>query len=100
MAKLFVSCPMKDKGKVEIIAEQEYVLSKAQQKLKDPSLELVKSMRPDFASMHPLACLGHSLILLAGADYVAFGRGWEDARGCKIEHDCAEAYGIPILELN
>lgn len=23
---------------------------------------------------------------------------WQDARGCKIEHECAEAYGIQIIE--
>ena len=25
--------------------------------------------------------------------------GWDNARGCKIEHDCAIAYGIPVYYL-
>lgn len=100
MAKLFVSCPMRGKGSVEILAEQEYMLEAVKRKLGRTDIELVKSMRAEFASLHPLACLGNSLILLAGADFVAFGRGWEEARGCKIEHDCAEAYGIPIINID
>lgn len=26
-----------------------------------------------------------------------FRKGWEDARGCRIEHDAAVAYGLEIL---
>lgn len=26
-----------------------------------------------------------------------FCKGWEDARGCKIEHDAATAYGLEVL---
>ena len=28
---------------------------------------------------------------------VYFCKGWENARGCKIEHDAAVAYGLTIL---
>lgn len=28
---------------------------------------------------------------------VYFCKGWNDARGCRIEHAVATAYGIPIL---
>lgn len=100
MVKIFISCPMKGRDQTEILIEQERLLAKAQFKLQGQKVEMIKSMRPDFALLHPLACLGHSLILLSGADYVVFGDGWEEARGCRIEHDCAEAYGIPILDLD
>ncbi len=26
-----------------------------------------------------------------------FCKGWEDARGCRIEHDAAVAYGLEVL---
>ena len=29
---------------------------------------------------------------------VYFCKGWENARGCKIEHMCAEVYGLKIIE--
>lgn len=46
-------------------------------------------------------CLGRGLdrviSLIAAMDAVVFTDGWENARGCRLEHDCCEAYGIPIL---
>ena len=36
--------------------------------------------------------------LLAGADIAYFAKGWQDARGCKIENTCAIEYGIPVIE--
>ena len=35
---------------------------------------------------------------LAEADVAYFAPGWEDARGCRIEHQCAINYGIEIIE--
>ena len=45
----------------------------------------------------PLWFLGKSLELLSGADVAYFAQGWEDARGCVIEHDSALAYGIKSI---
>ena len=45
----------------------------------------------------PLWFLGKSLELLADADVAYFAPGWNDARGCIIEHDCAIAYGIESI---
>ncbi|MEG0517077.1 MAG: DUF4406 domain-containing protein [Cetobacterium sp.] len=46
----------------------------------------------------PLYLLGKSITLMAEADVVYFCKGWEKARGCKLEHACALAYGIDIIE--
>ena len=45
----------------------------------------------------PLWFLGKSLELLSGADVAYFAPGWEEARGCRIEHDCAIAYEIKSI---
>lgn len=42
--------------------------------------------------------LAKSIALLATADIAYFAEGWENARGCRIEHKCAEEYGINIVE--
>ena len=44
-----------------------------------------------------LDSLGRSLCLLATADIIYFNDGWKEARGCRIEHTCAEEYGIKII---
>ena len=45
----------------------------------------------------PMWYLGASIQLMSKADVAYFCRGWNDARGCKIEFECAEAYGVPTL---
>lgn len=45
----------------------------------------------------PLYYLAESLISMSKCDAVFFCDGWDNARGCIIEHDVAEAYGVDIL---
>lgn len=44
-------------------------------------------------------CLGDSICLMAVANLVIFAPGWEEARGCRIEHKICEEYGIPFAEV-
>lgn len=52
----------------------------------------------DFHGDTGLWYLAKSIELLAQADIVVMASGWENARGCIIEHECAKEYGIPILD--
>lgn len=45
----------------------------------------------------PLWFLAKSLELMAKADIVVFAKDWNKYRGCRIEHQCAESYEIPII---
>ena len=63
--------------------------------------EFVDSYFDDYKPSGSKVALEHlakSLELLAGADVAYFCKGWEQARGCRIEHECARAYGIMIIE--
>ena len=42
----------------------------------------------------PLWYLGKSIELLSTADIAYFLKGWNTARGCRIEYMCASDYGI------
>ena len=97
MKKLFISQPMRDKSDEQIIAERRTAIQTAMRYLNE-DVEVIDSFFK--AAPHnakPLWFLGKSLELLSTADVVYFADGWQDYRGCKIEHDCAEAYGIKIL---
>lgn len=48
--------------------------------------------------MVPVYYLAGSLEGMSLCNAVYFCRGWENARGCKIEHDVAVAYGLEIIE--
>lgn len=45
----------------------------------------------------PLCFLAKSLEKMSHCDVAYFCDGWEDARGCRIEHEVAKAYGLDII---
>ena len=45
----------------------------------------------------PVAYLAKSLEVMSKCDAVYFVKGWETARGCKIEHEIAKNYGLAII---
>lgn len=45
----------------------------------------------------PLCFLAKSLESMSLCHAAYFCNGWENARGCKIEHDAALAYGLDII---
>lgn len=45
----------------------------------------------------PLCFLAKSLENMSLCHAAYFCKGWENARGCKIEHDAAVAYGLKII---
>jgi hypothetical protein len=45
----------------------------------------------------PVCFLAKSLENMSLCHAVYFCKGWENARGCKIEHDVAMAYGLEII---
>lgn len=45
----------------------------------------------------PLCFLAKSLETMSQCSIVYFAKGWENARGCKIEHEVALQYGLEII---
>ena len=98
MKKLFISQPMKGKSDEDILRERENAIKSAEEMLEEP-VELIDSFFQSApADARPLWFIGKSLELLSIADIAFFAKGWEDARGCKIEHTCAVEYGITVIE--
>lgn len=100
MKKLFISQPMNGKTEEEILAVREKAIESAKRNLGE-DVEVIDSYFEDYNPENgcvPLKYLAKSLELLADADVAYFAKGWEDARGCKIENACAIAYGIDVIE--
>ena len=98
MKKLFISQPMKGRTDEEILAVRVEAVEAAQRLLGEEVRVIDSFIKGAPAEARPLWYLGESLKLLADADVAYFAEGWEDARGCRIEHDCAIAYGIVAIE--
>ncbi|MCM1215450.1 MAG: DUF4406 domain-containing protein [Lachnospiraceae bacterium] len=45
----------------------------------------------------PVAFLAKSIEKMAECNAVYFCKGYEEARGCRIEHQIAQAYGLTII---
>lgn len=98
MKKLFISQPMRGKTDEEILAERKKAIESAERNLGKP-VEVIDSFFQNApADARPLWFLGKSLELLSTADIAYFAKGWEDARGCRIENQCAIEYGIEVIE--
>ena len=98
MKRLFISQPMRDKTDEEILIEREKAIRIAEELLGE-KVEVIDSFFKNAPhEARPLWFLGKSLELLSTADIVYFADGWENYRGCKIEHTCAVEYGLRMIQ--
>lgn len=97
MKKLFISQPMNSKTTAEILEVRNKAIKSAERELGE-KVEVIDSFfRNAPHDAKPLWFLGKSLELLSEADVAYFAKGWEEARGCRIENQCAIDYGIEIV---
>ncbi|MCD7810269.1 MAG: DUF4406 domain-containing protein [Ruminococcus sp.] len=99
MKKIFISQPMAGKTSEEILKARTKAAYMASKKLND-NVAVIDSYFKEYNSMDgyiSLKYLSKSLELMAEADVVYFVKGWENSRGCKIEHQCAVSYGIDMI---
>ena len=97
--KVFISQPMKDKTEKEILDQrkriEDYIKSE-----EDEDVEIIDSYvqnAPD--DCNPVFFLGLSLQFLSQADLAVFAQGYENARGCVIEREVCDMYGIPAVTM-
>ena len=97
--KVFVSVPMNGWSDSEIAAEVSVMLHRLQSNHIETELidSFVQEDAPVNGNRSGIWYLGKSLLSLATADAACFAEGWEQSRGCRIEHAVCEEYGIPIL---
>ena len=100
MPKIFISQPMNGKTNEEIKNKRDSIIDRLSTQFarENECVEIIDSFfkdKPYEAS--PLWYLGESIKLMSEADVVFFCNGWQTARGCQIEHDCALEYGIDTM---
>ena len=94
MKKAMLSQPMAGKTDEEIIATREQAIKILEAK----GYEIVNTLFTDeWYSKIPLCFLAKSLENMSLCHAAYFCKGWEKARGCRIEHDAAIAYGLDVI---
>lgn len=96
--KIFISLPMRGRTDEEISVEINRIHSKYGKNDTEFIDSFIEKDIKDGYKTISLAYLARSLDLMAKADMVVFAKGWKEARGCKIEHQCAVDYEIPFIE--
>lgn len=102
--KAMLSQPMNGKTEEEIVATRE----KAIKALGTQGYELVdtyfndewsrkENMEAEGVVQIPVRFLAKSLEKMSLCDAVYFCKGWEQAHGCRIEHEVAVAYGLNVI---
>lgn len=102
--RLFISQPMRGKSDEEIESEREDLIAIAKAVYAGRGeVEVIDSffkggLVVPAGAKAPLYYLSKSLELLATADVAIFAKDWREARGCRIEHECADGYGVARIE--
>lgn len=95
--KIMISQPMKGKTNEQIRTERAELVKE----LTEQGHEVIDTVFDDFPNGQetPLHYLAKSIEFLANVDGVVFMKGWQNARGCRIEEICAREYGKFIMYL-
>ena len=97
--KIMISQPMRDKTEQQIRDERKEIV----QEIKELGDEVIDTI---FTEEAPKDCdkviyfLAKSIEAIGKVDAVYFMKGWEKARGCKIEHQVATEYGKKLFYEN
>lgn len=103
--KIMIIQPMRNLSDEEVLETRQ----KAIQKIESAGNEFVNSYFDDYTEspkkdetpvtiLHKsIEYLAKSLNVMSTCDGVYCCKGWEEARGCKIEHEVATQYGLFIM---
>ena len=94
--KLMISQPMRCKTNEQIREERAELV----RKLQVEGNEVIDTVLDISENKSPIFYLAKSIELLDTVDAVVFMPGWQQARGCKIEHEVAVEYGKQVFYEN
>lgn len=102
--KAMLSQPMAGKSEEEIAAAREKAIAALEAQgytvintLFSDEWYSKESMERRGVAQIPLCFLAKSLENMSLCHAAYFCKGWESARGCRIEHEAAKAYGLEII---
>lgn len=89
--KIMISQPMRGKTNEQIRKEREDLIKE----LENQGYEVVDTVLENAPADEDTAiyCLSQSIRYIGKVDAVVFMKGWENARGCRIEYEVAKNYG-------
>lgn len=93
--KIMISQPMSGKTDEQILGERKELVKE----LQNEGHIIIDTVLDISENKSPIYYLAKSIELLDQADAVIFMKGWQEARGCRVEHFIALEYGKYVKEL-
>ena len=93
--KIMISQPMRGKTNEQIREERVELV----RRLQEEGHEVIDTVLDISENKSPIYYLSKSIELLDKADGVVFMKGWQEARGCRIEYTIAVEYGKFVKEV-
>lgn len=93
--KIMISQPMSGKTNEQILSERKELVKE----LQNEGHIIIDTVLDISENKSPIYYLAKSIELLDQADAVIFMKGWQEARGCRVEHFIALEYGKYVKEL-
>lgn len=94
--KLMISQPMRGKTNEQIRKEREQLVKKLESEGHEV-IDTVINEEPPKDIDEAIYYLSKSIEFIGKVDAVYFMKGWEKARGCKIEHEVAVEYDKQVF---
>ena len=97
--KIMISQPMKGKTNEQIRKEREMLVHKLELKEYEV-VDTIITEEPPKNIDEAIYYLSKSIEFIGKVDAIYFMKGWEKARGCKIEHEVAVEYNKQVFYEN
>lgn len=90
--RIMISQPMNGKTNEQIMAERKELVEQLERRGHEV-INTVFTEEPPKDSDTAIWYLAKSIEMIGKVDGLVFMKGWENARGCQIEHHVAQSYG-------
>lgn len=97
--KIMISQPMRGKTNEQIRKEREQLVKKLKSEGHEVIDTIINEESPKDIN-EAIYYLSKSIEFIGKVDAIYFMKGWEKARGCKIEHEVAVEYGKKVMYEN
>lgn len=97
--KIMISQPMRGKTNEQIRKEREQLVKKLKSEGHEVIDTIINEKLPKDIN-EAIYYLSKSIEFIGKVDAIYFMKGWEKARGCKIEHEVAVEYGKQVFYEN
>ena len=95
---IMISQPMSGRDTTEIYVERQKIIDKLDAEGYTVLNSFFDQREIDGVKNQPVYYLAKAIEVMSKCDVVYFCKGWENSRGCAIEHRIAKKYGLEILE--